>query len=67
MLFNRRSSPKCSSLTRKGVRDPLTHNITDLRITNDILIRNQDMTTELSSLCFSANFFASAETNLVHS
>ena len=46
MLFNRRSSPKCSSLTGKGVRDPLTHKINDLRITNDILIRNQDMTTE---------------------
>ena len=46
MLFDHRLSPKCSSLTRKGGHDPLTHKITDLRITNDILTRNQDMTTE---------------------
>ena len=67
MLFNRKSSPSCWLLARKGTRDPLTHNITDLRISKDILIRSHDIPTEYSSFCFSDNLLAKAVTNFLHS
>ena len=67
MLFNLKSSPSCWFLARKGTRDPLTHKITDLRISKDILIRNHDMTAEYSSFCFSDNLLAKAVTNFLHS
>ena len=67
MLFNLKSSPSCWFLARKGTRDPLTHKMTDLRISKDILIRSHDITTEYSSFCFSDNLLAKAVTNFLHS
>ena len=67
MLFNLISSPICSSPTRKGVREPLTHKITDRKISRDNHTRNHEITTAYSSFCFTLSFLANSETNLEHS
>ena len=66
MLFNPISSPMCSSPTRKGVREPLTHKITDRKISRDNRTRNHEITTEYSSFCLTLSLLANSETNLEH-